>query len=118
MKRILMIMILAVAAAAPSHAQSLHTWSRITLFGGTAFDLTTTQIALNRGFREFNPLAGQNHAVRNGVSVGITFALDEVGNREYKRSGSKTATIANFTLGLLRAALGTRNAIVMSRHKN
>lgn len=91
-----LFLIVAFAGALP--AQSLDV-SRIALYGGLTADLITTQSALNAGYKEANPILGQNPYRRGGLAVAGSVAVD-LAARWIKRDGHpKIAAVLKFIGG-------------------
>ena len=78
-------------------AISLYTASRIALYAGTASDLTTTEIALNKGAVEGNPLM-QHRGVRYATGVGMSVLFDRFTHRMAENHPRRAALLnmANF----------------------
>ena len=106
MKVLALILILATAA----QAQSLHSWSRVTLYSSTALDIATTEKVMRRGGVELNPIAGQNPYRRNAFVIGGTIFTD-VATRLLRKSGHrKLATGLNFVISGLHFGAASYNA--------
>jgi len=86
----------------------LYLASRIALYSGTGFDLTTTEVGIHRGFQEANPILGQNRIQRNGVMIG-TVVLTDVMTRRLRPTHPKLATVLNGVIGGLHFSAGGWN---------
>jgi hypothetical protein len=93
----------------PEYGSKAYTESRFVLYGGLAFDLGTSEVAMRAGAEEMNPILGQNRYRRVGLAVGLTIATDLL-TRSLARDGhSKLATTLNFIAGGLHVGAGAWN---------
>ncbi len=104
--RLLLALLLLPATAQAQHAYST---SRITLYGGMAWDLGTTEVILKSGGRELNPVLGQSPYRRVGLVIGTTVAAD-LATRWFRKNGHpKAAAVINFAFGSVHIGAGIHN---------
>jgi hypothetical protein len=100
------MLLLPAIAHAQDHAYAT---SRVALYGGTAWDLGTTEVILKAGGRELNPVLGQNPYRRISVAIGATVATD-LATRWFKKNGHpKLAAVINFAFGAAHIGAGIHN---------
>jgi len=87
------LIVIALLASQEAHAQELHSLSRIALYSGLAFDLGTTEANLRMGYREANPLLGQNPYQRTGIVIGSAVVVD-MSSRWLRRNGHPRLAVA------------------------
>lgn len=92
MKTVLLI----AAMAIPLHGQD-----RIVLYAGTIADLASTEYAISRGYREANPILGQNRLRRIGTATAVTVATDLLFHKFVAPRHPKIARVFNFSVGFV-----------------
>ena len=110
MRNVAIALVLILLLTSTAHAQTSYDASRAVLYSGVAFDAATTEFALRRGYREANPIVGNNPWQRHTVTVGSALITDWLTGRLRARGHTRAATVLNFTLGSFRWGVGVRNA--------
>lgn len=95
----------------PERINSGYTLSRITLYSGAAADIASTEIRMQQsGFRELNPVLGQDRARRIGTVVGGTIAVDLLSRYLYKSGRTRSAAVLNYAVGTMHFSFAIRNS--------
>lgn len=81
-------------------AMPLHGQDRIVLYAGTIADLASTEYAIAQGYREANPILGQNRLRRIGTATAVTVATDLLFHRFVTPRHPKIARVFNFAAGM------------------
>lgn len=87
-------------------AQRVYDYSRLTLYSGLAFDLTTT-VRIKQP--EANPVLGQHPVRQVAFSSGLTVASDLLTHHLKRQGHTKLATIFNYTVGSIHIGAGVWN---------
>ena len=88
------------------HGQSTYDYSRITMYSGLVWDLTTT-VAIRAP--EANPILGQHPVRQVAVSTGLTVLSDLLTHYLQKQGHEKLATVFDFTVGSIHFGAGIWN---------
>jgi hypothetical protein len=88
------------------HGQGTYDYSRITMYSGLAWDLTTT-VAIK--YPEANPILGQHPVRQVVVSSGLTILSDVLTHHLQKQGHQKLATIFDFVVGSIHFGAGLWN---------
>jgi hypothetical protein len=88
------------------HGQSTYDYSRITMYSGLAWDLTTT-VAIKAP--EANPILGQHPVRQVAISTGLTVVSDLLTHYLQKQGHEKLATVFDFTVGSIHFGAGMWN---------
>jgi hypothetical protein len=89
--------------------RGLQILSRAVLYGGSAFDISTTLHGLNNGLREANPLLGQHRASVAVVVIGTTVATDFVAASFARGGHPKMAVVSRLMGGSLHFGAALHN---------
>jgi hypothetical protein len=88
------------------HGQGTYDYSRITMYSGLAWDLTTT-VAIK--YPEANPILGQHPVRQVAVSSGLTILSDVLTHHLQKQGHERLATIFDFVVGSIHFGAGLWN---------
>jgi hypothetical protein len=106
MGRLVQILFLLMLACPKIHGQSAYDYSRIAMYSGLAWDLTTTVAIKNP---EANPILGQHPVRQVAVSSGLTVLSDLLMHHLQKQGHKKLATVFDFTVGAMHFGAGVWN---------
>jgi len=104
--------------ALPASAQTpIYEVSRGAMYAGLAFDLATTERALNHGFYEANPLLGQNRLQRISIASGTVLLTDWFTHQLARNGHPKLATVTNFIVGGAHIGAAAHNFVITRQLK-
>ncbi len=100
-------LLLVLLCTVPAKGQAI---PRAILYGGTAFDLTTTWTGIHRyGMHESNALVGQGPKRQAAMTFGSAAFADWIGGRLESQGRRKEATILRVVIGAVHVACGVWN---------